>query len=578
MAPQAHTMIEALEQLASCQESGYTHMAGNGTTHFESFHELHCRASRIGLALQRHGFTKGDRLAMILSDSQQFVDSLFGAFLAGAVPVPLSPPSARFGQPETYLRHVAPAVAKARPRLLLADPDLKALLGRDITDFRLGATLTLDALLQEVEADYECTPVAIRPEDMALLQFTSGSTSQPKGVRLNHANLVANVQATAGPHGLQCTPEDYCVSWLPLYHDMGLVAKVLMPIYVGMQGGLFMPPGLFLEDPISWLRQISRLRGTVTFAPNFAYSLCTARASEKAMQGVDLSCLRVAACAAEPIRYQVLAAFAHTFAPYGLRPEALVPCYGLAEHTLGAAISPIGTGMTIDRVEAAALTQGVAIPMPEPAARVTIDLTATLQGVAQVVSCGRFLSGHAGKIVDPNGNPLPERTIGEILLRGPSVMQDYFEDSAATAATLCDGWLHTGDLGYLADDKLYVCGRSKDVLILYGRKYHPQDLEWEAEQVQGIRRGSVVAFGLEEATMHRDRVVIAAETTLPSEHHEQLQTMIRARIHQGLTIMVDQVLLVPPRTLPKTSSGKLQRARTRELFQSGTLAQPSQHA
>jgi fatty-acyl-CoA synthase len=339
-----------------------------------------------------------------------------------------------------------------------------------------------------------------------------------------------------------------------------------------------MPPGLFLEDPISWLRQISRLRGTVTFAPNFAYSLCTARASEKVMQGVDLSCLRVAACAAEPIRYQVLAAFAHTFAPYGLRPEALVPCYGLAEHTLGAAISPIGTGMTIDRVEATALTQGVAIPVPEPAARATIDLTATPQGVAQVVSCGRFLSGHAGKIVDANGNPLPERTIGEILLRGPSVMQDYFEDSAATAATLCDGWLHTGDLGYLADDKLYVCGRSKDVLILYGRKYHPQDLEWEAEQVQGIRRGSVVACGLEESAMNRDRVVIAAETTLPSEHHEQLQTMIRARTHQGLTIMVDQVLLVPPRTLPKTSSGKLQRARTRDLFQSGTLAQPSRHA
>jgi fatty-acyl-CoA synthase len=386
---------------------------------------------------------------------------------------------------------------------------------------------------------------------------------------------VANVQAMAGPHSFQCTPEDYCVSWLPLYHDMGLVAKVLMPIYVGMRGGLFMPPGLFLTDPIAWLRQISACRGTLTFAPNFAYSLCTARASERAMQGIDLTCLRVAACAAEPIRSQVLTAFARTFAPYGLRPEALVPCYGLAEHTLGATISPIGTGMTIDRVDATALTQGVAIPTPA-ACGATTDRTTPPQGVAEVVSCGRFLAGHTGKIVDPDGNPVPQRTIGEIWLCGPSVMQDYFEDSAATAATLSDGWLHTGDLGYLADGLLYVCGRSKDVLILYGCKYHPQDIEWEAEQVQGIRRGCVVAFGLENPALNRDRVVIAAETTLPSAHYEQLQNMIRARIHQELPIMVDEVLLVPPHTLPKTSSGKLQRARARALFQSDQLAQSSQ--
>ena len=563
MAQQARTMIEALEQRASCRETGYTHMAEDGTTRFESFHELHRRAGRIGLALQRHGFTKGDRLGLILSDSQQFVDSLFGAFLVGAVAVPLSPPSARFGQPETYLRHVAPAVAKARPRLLLTDADLKPLLDRHTTGLPFGAALTLDALLQEVGMDRECTPAGVLSEDAAVLQFTSGSTSQPKGVRVSHANLVANVNSMAGAHCFQCNPEDYCVSWLPLHHDMALIAKVLMPVYAGMRGGLFMPPALFLADPISWLRQISACRGTITFAPNFAFSLCAARASKKAMEGMDLSCLRIAACAAEPIRYEVLTAFAQTFAPYGLRPDALVPCYGLAEHTLGATISPIGTGMTTDRVEAAALTNGAAIPASEPSS-----------GCATIVSCGRFLPGHEGKIVDLDGNSLPERTVGEILLRGPSVMQDYFEDSAATAAALRDGWLHTGDLGYLAGGDLYVCGRSKDVIILYGRKYHPQDLEWEAEQVQGIRPGCVVAFRLEDPALDRDRVVIAAETKLSSEHYERLQDMVRARIHQGLTIMVDQVRMVSPHTLPKTSSGKLQRARTRDLFQSGKLAQP----
>ena len=558
MAPPARTMIEALQRCASSRKTGYTHMAEDGTSRFESFHELYRRAGRIGIALRLHGVVRGDRIGLILSDSQQFVDSLFGAFLAGAVPVPLSPPSARFGQPENFLRHVAPAVAKARPRLLLVDADLKPLLEPDP---RFAACFAFDALLQEVGDNQEFPPADILPSDTALLQFTSGSTSQPKGVRLNHSNLVANVAAMADPHCFLCTADDYCVSWLPLHHDMGLIAKVLMPVYAGMRGSLFMPPSLFLADPISWLRQISASRATITFAPNFAFSLCIARAGKKALEGIDLSSLRIAACAAEPIRQEALAGFAKKFAPYGLRPEAIVPCYGLAEHTLGAAISMIGTGMTADRVDAAALTQGTAIP----------DASAEC---VTVVSCGRFLPGHEGRIADPDGNPLPERTIGEVLLRGPSVMCDYFDDSAATAAVLRDGWLRTGDLGYLAGDDLYVCGRAKDVLILYGRKYHPQDLEWEAEQVHGIRPGCVVAFRVEDPTIDRDRVVIAAETKLSSGHHAQLQDTVRARIHQGLAILVDQVLIVPPHTLPKTSSGKLQRARTRELFQTGKLAQP----
>lgn len=578
MAQQARTMMDALKQRAACQDAGYTHMVADGTTRFESFHELHCRASRVGLALQLRGFTKGDRLGLILSDSLQFVDSLFGAFLVGAVPVPLALPSGRFGQPENYLRHVAPTVAKAQPRLILSDADLNPLLVRSTSGLGFGTTLTLDALLQDVAMVREFLPPEVLPADTALLQFTSGSTTLPKGVRLSHANLVANVESMAGPHCFRCTPEDYCVSWLPLHHDMGLIAKVLMPVYAGMRGGFFMPPELFLADPISWLRQISSRRGTVTFAPNFAYSLCAARANKKVMEGINLASLRIAACAAEPIRYEVLMAFTQKFAPYGLRPETLVPCYGLAEHTLGATISSLGTGITMDRVEATALTNGKAIPglahqevaMPG----IAIPALEPSPDYSIIVSCGRFLHGHEGKIVDSNGTLLPERTVGEILLRGPSVMLEYFEDSAATAATLSDGWLHTGDLGYLAGDDLYVCGRAKDVLILYGHKYHPQDLEWEAEQVQGIRPGCVVAFRLDDPSINRDRVVIVAETKLSGENHEQLQDMVRVRIHQGLAIMVDQVLIVPPHTLPKTSSGKLQRGRTRDLFQTGRLAPP----
>ena len=547
------TIVQALEHNAGRRDSGFTHVAA-GSTRFGSFHELHRNAARIAKALQHHGFARGDRLGLILSDSREFVDSLFGAFLAGVVAVPLSFPV--IGKPDAYLRRLVPTVAKARTRLVLIDVGLRSFLTSGPRDLHLGATSTLDELCSEIEEEPSYAASDVRPDDSAVLQFTSGSTSEPKGVRVSHGNLVANVHAMSV--ALQCNPTDYSISWLPLFHDMGLIAKVLMPLYVGMRGGLFMSPRLFLEDPISWLRQISQRRGTLTFAPNFAYSLTAARATETAVRALDLSCLRVAACAAEPIRFQVLSSFANAFAPCGLRPEALVPCYGLAEHTLGATISPYGTGVTVDEISATDLTHGFAVPSRAEPGR--------SHDVVHVVSCGRFLVGHAGKIVDPSGVELPERALGEIWLHGPSVMQDYFEDPTSTDATLTNGWLRTGDLGYLANGNLYVCGRAKDVIILYGRKYHPQDLEWEAEQVAGIRPGCVVAFGRENPALGRDEVIVAAETKLPSERYEELQALIRGRLRQELVITVDEVHLVPPHTLPKTSSGKLQRSSARALF------------
>ena len=554
------TLPEALEQRAAARHAGFTHMALDGTTTFECFQELYRSARRVGRALQLRGVTKGDRVALIVSESRQFVDSLFGAFAIGAVPVPLALPGGRLKDPDAYLRHVAPAIAKARAGLILSDPELQPLFAAcSPSDAAIPPALTFDELLADVEPHAECTPVAIGPGDTALLQFTSGSTSQPKGVRLSHSNLVENVKAMAGPHCFACQDDDYCVSWLPLHHDMGLIAKVLMPVYAGMKGGLFMPPALFLSDPLSWLRQIAAFRGTITFAPNFAFALCNLWARRKRMERVDLSSLRVAACAAEPIRFEVLSEFAGHFAAHGLRAEALVPCYGLAEHTLGATISAVGAGVISDRITAEDLRNGAAVP------------AGPAQAAIDVVNCGRFLPGHEGRIVDGAGRALPERAVGEIVLRGPSVMQDYFQDPAATAMALRDGWLHTGDLGYIAGGELYVCGRSKDVLIVYGRKYHPQDIEWEAEQLEGIRAGCVVAFAFEDRALTRERVVIAAETRLGKDQHERLQERIRARVQLTLGIGVDHVVIVPPQALPKTSSGKLQRSRTRDLFMAGKL-------
>lgn len=557
------TVIDALRRVADRHESGYSYVTENGTIQFESFHELYRRANRIGVALKNYGFVKGDRLGMILHDSQQFIDSFFGALLAGVIPVPISPPPARFGQSENSLRYVAPIITKAQPRLLLTDEYLEQLLERFKRDSPSCPMLTLDTLLRDIESYHDCPSVAIVPEDTAFLQFTSGSTSQPKGVRVSHANLIANAGVIA-QYGLEASPEDYCVSWLPLNHDMGLIGKVLVPMYAGMRGVLFMTPELFLKRPLSWLHYISKQKGTITFAPNFAYNLCVTRAGEKPVEGLDLSSLRIAGCGAEPIRCEVLETFIQKFSPYGLRAEALMPCYGLAEHTLAVAFSPLNTGMTVDRVQAEALAQGHAIP-------VNGDATASRHKMVHVPSCGRIFPGHEMKIINGEGNALGERAIGEILLRGPSVAQGYFEDAEATASTWREGWLHTGDLGYLADGNLYVCGRTKDLIIVHGRNYHPQDIEWEAAQMQGGRRGSIVAFGFEDPEIGRERVIIVAETKLSVERHGQLQQAIRSRLLEALSLAVDQVLLIPPHTLPKTSSGKLQRARTRELYQSGKL-------
>jgi fatty-acyl-CoA synthase len=556
----ARTLVEALEQAAASHDRGFTHVAMDGTSCFESFHQLHRHAVRIGFALGQQGVAKGDRVGLILSESQQFTAALFGIFMAGAVAVPLASPSVRYGQSGAFLRHLAPPIVKARPRLLLADEALVPVLAAASNEFSLPPALSLDALLGDIPDDATCDSCSVGPEDDALLQFTSGSTSQPKGVRLCHANLVGSVSAMAGPRSFHCTPDDYCVTWLPLHHDMGLIAQVLMPVYVGMRGVSFMPPGAFLADPLAWLRKLSETRGTFAFAPNFAFALCTARATAQAMEGLDLSCVRVTACAAEPIRYEVLDAFARKFEAVGLRRATLMPCYGLAEHTLGATISEAGTGMAIERVQAEPLLQGAALPVTDPRA-----------AAATIVGCGRFLMGHEGKIVDAAGATVPDGTVGELLLRGPSVMQDYFEDPAATAAALQDGWLRTGDMAYLRNGQLFVCGRSKDVLVLHGRKFQPQDLEWEAEQVQGVRPGCVAALAIEDSALNRDRVVIVAETKLPPEQHAQMQNLIRRRIHQALTVLVDQVVMVPPQTLPKTSSGKLQRSRARLLLGEGKL-------
>ena len=406
-------------------------------------------------------------------------------------------------------------------------------------------------------------------EDIAFLQFTSGSTSRPKGVSITHANLAANIRCIM-EQGLQIrTGEDVGVSWLPLYHDMGLIGFVLAPV-MHQVSSVFLPPLLFLKRPASWLQAITRHKGTIAYAPNFAYALSVKRIREKDLEGVDLSSWRVAGCGAEPIRPESLEAFATAFEKVGFRKSAFLPSYGMAEATLAIAFTPAGQGMRTLTVDGPKL-------WAEGVAEATSDET---DDAVRLVSCGPKFEGHDLAVFETDDlgseKPLADNRVGEIRISGPSVMAGYWEDVERTREAFAGPFLRTGDLGFLCDGSVYICGRLKEVVIVNGRNYYPQDLEWEASKVAGVRKGNVIAFGARDPTgieRDRERVVVAFEMQY-SDEPERAQAVaqeVRKAVQEGLGLTIDDVVPVAAGALPKTSSGKLQRAKTRELYEAGEL-------
>jgi acyl-CoA synthetase (AMP-forming)/AMP-acid ligase II len=522
-------------------------------------------SARFGGALQALGLRKGDRVALILPNNDDFVLCFLGAIRAGIIPAPIYPPMA-LGQLQPYLDNTRHIVAKSGARVLVTTTRIKRLLGTVQSACpALEQVVAIEGIRESTEP---LKPEKIALEDTAFLQFTSGSTSRPKGVTLTHANLAANIKCIM-EDGLQIRADDVGVSWLPLYHDMGLIGFVLAPLFHRIPI-VYLPSLLFLKRPVTWFQAFTRHGGSIAYAPNFAYALCIKRIRASELDGLDLTRWRVAGCGAEPIRPETLEGFAEAFASIGFRKEAIYPSYGMAESSLAVAFSELGEGMKTISVDGPALwSTGEARVVPE-----------SDENAVRLVSCGREFPDHTIRVFETGDvlseRPLPERVVGEIRIAGPSVMRGYWEDAERTREAFGGRFLCTGDLGFLSKGHLYICGRSKELVIVNGRNYYPQDMEWEAGKVQGVRKGNVVAFGSRDPSgveRDRERVVLALEVQEPERlgQSASLVSEVRRAVQEGMGLTLDDVVVLPPGALPKTSSGKLQRAKTRELYETGEL-------
>jgi acyl-CoA synthetase (AMP-forming)/AMP-acid ligase II len=522
-------------------------------------------SARFGGALQALGLRKGDRLALIIPSNDDFVLCFLGAIRAGIIPVPIYPPMA-LGALQAYLDNTRHIVAKSGARALVTTSKIKRMLGTvQAACPALEQVIAIEGIRESTEP---LKPTKIALQDVAFLQFTSGSTSRPKGVTLTHANLAANI-ACIMDEGLRLGPDDRGVSWLPLYHDMGLIGFVLAPLFMRTPI-VFLPALLFLKRPVTWFQAITRFGGTVAYAPNFAYALCVKRIRPADLAGLDLSTWARAGCGAEPIRAETLEGFVDAFAPIGFRGNALLPSYGMAESSLAISFSELYEGMKSVTVHGPTLWDKGEAKLVAP----------DDQDGVRLVSCGHEFSRHQIRVFDPEDAvseaPLPERRVGELRISGPSVMNGYWEDAERTREAFAGPFLKTGDLGFLHQGNVYICGRSKEVVIVNGRNYYPQDLEWEAGRVDGVRKGNVVAFGARDPSgveRDRERVVLAFEVQEPERlrHASSLLADVRKAVQEGLGLTLDDAVALPPGALPKTSSGKLQRAKTRELYETGEL-------
>lgn len=524
-----------------------------------TYRELAESAGHLAAGMRSWGIEPGEAVGIMLPTGREFFEAFCAILLTGAVPVPMYPP-VRLSQLEEHLRRQAKILRNCKAAILFVPPEGKALaslLGGQIETLRGVSTVAdLKGTNGEIPA------VQRQPDDLAMLQYTSGSTGDPKGVMLTHANLMANIRAMGT--AIDATSNDVFVSWLPLYHDLGLIGAWLGSLYHAAPV-VVMSPLRFIVRPESWLWAIHRNAATLSAAPNFAFELCVNKIDDSALKGLDLSSLRLVANGAEPVSAETIRRFTERFQPYGFRPEAMAPVYGLAENSVGLSFSPVGEKPVIENISRKSLSQlGMAVPATEED-----------EHPISLVSSGVPLPGHEIRIVDDLGREAAERQQGRLEFRGPSATSGYFRDPEKSQSLFRDGWLDSSDLAYIANGNVFITGRVKDIIIKEGRNIYPQEIEEAVGDLDGIRKGCVAAFASPDPATGSERLIVVAETrgTDPSVR-SQLQQAVAGRVSDILGMPADQIIIAAPHAVPKTSSGKIRRSSTRELFETGKLGQP----
>jgi fatty-acyl-CoA synthase len=549
------TIGAALDYAAKGSRGLNFHDARGTLTRAYSFAELREDAliqARRFIAL---GIKPGDRIALVAETGPEFASAFFGAVYSGAWPVPLPLPTS-FGGREAYVEQLEVQLNSCDPALLLYPPELGDFCENAGEDSGVAARAwdTLDSV--EPSSGDLPTP---RPDDIAYLQYSSGSTRFPHGVAVTHHALLDNLRAHG--IGLKVVETDRVISWLPWYHDMGLVGCFLSPVALQLSVD-YLKTEDFARRPLAWLDMITRNPGTtISYSPTFGYDICSRRMSSqtRAEDRFDLRHWRIAGNGADMIRPDVMQAFVDSFDAAGFKAAAFCPSYGLAEATLAVSLMPPGEGIRLELVEENELSGGA----PENEGRP--------RRYRAVVNCGIPVTGMEIEIRGPGGEILPDRGIGQVYVRGASVMHSYFRDEESTRACLSDdGWLDTGDMGYMSKGYIFIVGRAKDMIIINGRNHWPQDIEWAVEQLPGFKSGDIAAFAITGPSGEETPAVLVHCRVSDNEERGRLRDEIRERV-RAITGITPVVELVPPRTLPRTSSGKLSRTKARNLYLSGEI-------
>lgn len=549
------TVTEALDYAAQ-GETGFNFYNLRGEA-YASLPYAQLRAEALELAARLAGrFERGARLAIVAETSPDFIIAFFACQYAGMTPAPMPMP-VNLGGKEGYLTQIRQMVIGARAAAAIGPKALAGFLEEATRGLDGVAVLDFDTL-RALPAAAE-TPRPFGPDEICYIQYSSGSTSAPKGVIGAQASVTANLYGIT-VHGLKLTAEDRAASWLPLYHDMGLIGFMLAPMFA-QRSVDYIATSDFVRRPLLWLRLMSVNRTTATYSPSFGYELAARRAARAEDGAIDLSALRIAGIGGDMVRPEALNLFTEAFASAGFNPRAFLPSYGLAESTLAISFADLDAPVEVDYVDMRHYHRSGAA---QPASALTSP-----EHRRGFVLCGRVLPGHALEVRGEDGKPLPDRRVGRIYIKGPSITPGYFSDAEASRAMFDGDWLDTGDMGYFLDGRIVITGRAKDLIIINGRNIWPQDIEWAVEKVEGVRQGGVAAFSVDDGGGERI-VVVAERRGMAPEALAELRREI-ARVIRSAAGAPAEVVLAKPHSMVMTSSGKLSRAKVKAKYLEGAF-------